>query len=159
MSLLKVSEITDLTGNGSVYAPGHVVQVVNSSTTSSVATTSATWQDGLVSASITPKFATSKILILISQTVNNNTSAKATWVTVFRGTTSGTNLGDVSDGIIIAYTANAGDMAMPGSMSALDSPASTSPITYTTAFRANGGTGTLGNGKQLRTITLMEIAQ
>ena len=66
MSQLKVSSVTDLSGTGPFYSPGHVVQVVTASKSDAFAgTPGAVWMDvsGL-SVTITPRFANSRFLIM-----------------------------------------------------------------------------------------------
>ena len=52
--------------NGTWAPAGTVVQVVNAALTTYVSTTSSTFTDTGITATITPKFATSKILVLIA---------------------------------------------------------------------------------------------
>jgi hypothetical protein len=76
MSQLRVSSVTDLSGTGSTYAPGHVVQTKHTTYTGQFSTTSATPADVTgFSASITPKFATSLILINVSVAFGFNIDA------------------------------------------------------------------------------------
>jgi hypothetical protein len=66
MSQLKVSSVTDLSGTGSVYTPGTVVQVATVSKSDAFAgTPGAQWMDvsGL-SVTITPRFANSRFLVM-----------------------------------------------------------------------------------------------
>jgi hypothetical protein len=66
MSQLRVSNITDLSGTGPFYFPGHVVQVVSAAKTDTfTGSPGAVWMDvsGL-SVTITPRFANSRFLIM-----------------------------------------------------------------------------------------------
>ena len=74
-----------------------------------------------------------------------------------------TNLGDSSVGAIAIYQNTSGSATQAGGITYLDSPATTSAITYTLQMRtANAshsiGTGTYGSGNGVNTITVMEIA-
>ena len=75
MSELNLGQIRGLTVNNNVvtvpsghtlHAPGHVLQVVQGATTTTAASTSTTFVSSGLSVSITPKFATSKLLISIT---------------------------------------------------------------------------------------------
>ena len=75
--------------------------------------------------------------------------------TVYRGAT---NLGDSSWGFGELY-GNTGDRYGQVSCSYLDSPATTSSVTYTVYFRVTASTGYINlHTGELSTMTLMEIA-
>jgi len=137
---------------------GKVLQVVNASTTTSSYTSSSTYQDTNLSASITPSSATSKVLIFVCQegvNKNNlNTNANAT-IRLLRGSTS--ILEPI--GTYIAYTNTAVAQSDNTSCTYLDSPATTSSTTYKTQIKSTlntDGVYAQDNGAQ-STITLMEI--
>ena len=157
MSLLKVSEITDLTGAGSTYMPGHVVQAVTFST-QNVFNTSVTntWVNTNLSATITPKSASSKIFIFCSASLVANVANGAVWQTIFRNST---NLGGSSNGLSSVYIDELRVLVVPGMIHFVDSPNTTSAVTYNHAIRVGQTGGGSGDGVQGRTITLMEIAQ
>ena len=140
---------------------GKVLQVVTATTTTSASTSSATYIDTNLSASITPSSASNKILIIVSQNGchrNNSTSA-------------GLNLRLMKDSTAIQTMALAAfyipnvntEFRSPISSSYLDSPATTSAITYKTQFSNDGaGTGTVtvqyNTTSSPSTIILMEIS-
>ena len=66
MSILKVDTINEKTSGNGVAIPGHVVQTVYNEHITRTAYTSANTAHDLFSAIITPKSATSKILVSIS---------------------------------------------------------------------------------------------
>jgi hypothetical protein len=136
---------------------GKVLQVVNATYSTQTSTTSTTFADTGLTATITPTSATSKILVFVNQVGchRNSGTNGALQLRLLRGATSivtfekylGYNGGTVE--------INAGS----ASTTYLDSPATTSATTYKTqlatdlggftlAVQANGGTST---------ITLMEI--
>jgi hypothetical protein len=136
---------------------GKVLQVVNATYSTQTSTTSTTFADTGLTATITPTSATSKILVFVNQVGchRNSGTNGALQLRLLRGATSivtfekylGYNSGTVE--------INAGS----ASTTYLDSPATTSATTYKTqlatdlggftlAVQANGGTST---------ITLMEI--
>ena len=153
--------------NSTVQASaGVVLQVVSTTKNDAFSTASTSFVDvtGL-SVSITPKFTTSKILVIVNMQVSapsNNFMP----VNLVRNTTaiaqpaSGTYPssmhgypGDISDGSSLFSIG----------MNYLDSPANTSATTYKIQTYVTSGTGYVNTrsgsgGNQISTITLMEIA-
>jgi len=147
---------------------GVVLQIVNQVVTvgeTSIASTS--YVDSGLSATITPKFATSKILVIVSQsmgsyrTTNQMISGDAQLV---RGSTSiqtmvrasGIKAGTSADGDVLEY--------ITLSLVYLDSPATTSATTYKTQGKCNSTANSgvvvfqTGDVNSKSTMTLMEIA-
>jgi len=141
-------------------AVGNVIQVVNASYGTEVAFTSTTYADTGLTASITPKFSTSKILVLVCQTGCAKDSGNTRLgLQLLRGATViVTNIEKSA-----AYSADSGGNFV-GSVSTcyLDSPATTSSTTYKTqgnSFSAPGnGSSRTQQDNVVSTITLMEIA-
>lgn len=135
---------------------GGVIQVVNATYGTYVSATTNTYADTGLTASISPKFSTSKILVLVSQRVfKNQTSSAGANILLLRNAT--TLVTDVR--VSLNDTSSVGNDQV-WSICYLDSPATTSSTTYKTQFNNNAGSGTVyvnldGN---LATITLMEIA-
>jgi len=138
---------------------GAVLQVVNASTTTNVSTSSSSYVDTGLTATITPLFSTSKILVEVFQVglQKSNTSA-------------GTNMGLIlqRNGSLIAvieeealYTGTTLTLSIGASgITYLDSPATTSAVIYKTQINSQQTTSTVGcqiSGAR-STITLMEIA-
>jgi hypothetical protein len=182
ISLLTGSRIVGV-DTGSIVAPGTVLQVVNTLKADRFTTTSTSMTNitGLA-ATITPKFANSKILIMVfmgaAGTQQSNLDhgqlhdiTRNGGACDFRGAADGSRTRAVMKGVGNAFNND----HMPGgySMIGLDSPGSTEPQVYqvrvqcqTTAqfFIMNGNnTNTNGaevyNARTCSTITLMEIAQ
>jgi hypothetical protein len=143
------------------FPAGSVLQVVSTTYSTLATSSSSTYADTGLTASITPTSATSKILVLVNQAgcgkETNNTNLNLKLV---RGATDLIEFEKIG-GYVNANTAN-----YFGSCSTcyLDSPATTSSTTYKTQFasRANNATVYLqsaftGTGS-VSTITLMEIA-
>ena len=64
-SIINVDQIAEATSGNGVQIPGHVIQVVQgTSTTYTTLGTNNTYTDSGLTAAITPKFASSKVLIL-----------------------------------------------------------------------------------------------
>ena len=138
---------------------GSVLQVVTSeSTGASGAISSASYVvvPNFTAASITPSSTSNKILVLVNTSMYNTAAATEAAYTIYRDST---NIGD-ADGLSRAYTGVDTDLIAPLSMHVLDSPSSTSSLTYSVYIKRTqtGGTAqiNLRGGKQ--SITLLEIA-
>lgn len=140
---------------------GSVLQVIQATDSTSRSTSSSSWvtASNTLTVTITPKFATSKILILSSMAVNQTASNGDGYFTIFRN--GSTNLGNSTSGFFAIYT-NAiysNPFRVSGSVSYLDSPATTSATTYQLYMQTNGtGFAGLNNESSVSTITVMEIA-
>ena len=169
MSTLYVNRITEKTSGNGVQIPGHVVQIVNASSTGVLSTSSQSFADlpGM-SASITPKSSTSKILITyVNHIYVAQISPANTWqagcINLLRDSTLIREEGTA--GFPMAHhTSSTTDRYMDYQTIVYhDSPATTSAITYKVQ-----GAAKISNGLILfnqpayalgGTITLMEIAQ
>ena len=152
---------------------GTVLQVVSVTFTDVFSTTSATFVDitGLI-ASITPKFATSKILVAGSVNIGSTSGTNGVRFRLARGST-GIAIADTASTRTRAYSGgNTLQAAMVSSaFNFLDSPSTTSSVTYSVQLSTNSGGTTAAVNRQLSdgddpstprgtsTITLMEIAQ
>jgi len=149
---------TKATLNSSGFSyPGGVLQVVNAVQSSGVSTTSGTFTDTGLSISITPTSATSKILVIVSQTLYSGGTTNVTTSTqLLRGSTVL---------VVEGYSFYVGDHFFRSAFNYLDSPATTSTTTYKTQFKKNNAGGTSvtyaygdSGGQTNSYITLMEIA-
>ena len=156
MSTLKTNLIQPTTGS-IVSIPGHLVQTVTAASTSNGSTTSSSYiaATGL-SASITPSSTSSKILVLVNSSAYTSSGNTEGAFTIYRG---GSNIGD-ANGVSRAY-AGSSDAIFPLSMHILDSPSSTSSVTYAVYMKRTQGSGTVQNNLRgcTQSVTLMEIAQ
>lgn len=137
---------------------GSVLQVVNATYSTNVTTSSSSPVTTNLTATITPKFSTSKILIqaVIEGSYNNANNAAGTSFYLYK---NGSNL----TSSFITFTnylgaANALIMSVP--INYLDSPATTSATTYAIYFCRGSGSGsvTVQQNNDVSTITLIEIA-
>jgi hypothetical protein len=135
---------------------GKVLQVVNATLSTSQSTTSSTFVTTNLTASITPLFNTSKILILISGSWYWSTGSGAAFFTIYRNST---NLEITSTRGFAEYNIPTASSGYAVSMSYLDSPATTSSTSYTAYFRSNASNPVVFcvDGSSA-VITLMEIA-
>jgi hypothetical protein len=143
------------------WAPtGTVIQVVNAAITTYVSSSSSTFADTGVTATITPNFATSKILVLIDHAgCSKETNNTALQIKVLRGSTQIIYIEDIGG----ANNTTTPNYFGTVSTNYLDSPATTSATTYKSQFasRANNALVSVGNYGSVAvtsTITLMEIA-
>lgn len=167
MSELTVGTIGGLAVNNNIvrvpsghtlYAPGHVVQVASSSSTTStaIATTSYVQAGGsALTVTLTPKSTSSKVFVTANvgyyaPTANNG------YIAIYRN--NSINIAEAG-----YYVYQAGEFNY-GTISFLDSPATTNAVTY--SIYARGGTTVQwtinyvdGGGQVRSTITAMEIAQ
>jgi len=133
-----------------------VIQVVNASFTTPVSTSSASMVTSGYSASITPRFSTSKIFMQFCVRVSTSASGVGSGLAFYRG---GTNL---TGPIGYAFRTVGADGQSLQNPIWVDSPATTSATTYTLYFSAPlGGTIDLtpnGADTYPSSIVLMEIA-
>jgi len=139
---------------------GQVLQVVNATYSTQVSSSSTTFSDTGLTATITPKFATSKILVLVSQVGLGKDSADTRMqLKLLRGSTQIVYIEDIAG----ATSSSATNVFGGTSCNYLDSPATTSATTYKTQFANKAGTGNVyvqvfATTTPTSTITLMEIA-
>ena len=160
MSQIKVDSIVPVAGVASGQGGG-IVQVVTGTTNNRVETTSLSFVDTNLSASITPKNSSSKIKITVSTTVLGTENNSFCRLTVFRGGSSGTNLGHSATGIMQMGINNGNDFIGCGTFSIIDSPSTTSATTYLVKMRKDGNGEVrmpAQNGEEEAVMTLMEVS-
>jgi len=172
MSVLKVDTINEKTSGNGVYIAGHVIQVVQSSI-NSTSTTSTSYTSTGLSAAITPKSASSKILVSVKGIGAEDTAdSSQVLFRMERNQPSANTIVDAQQNF--PYNSNQYGQGFacvegkreryPVMCDLLDSPNTTNAITYTLMICVTGGTGRLGRWGQdgnwdVRThLTLMEIA-
>lgn len=134
---------------------GSVLQVVNGYWASQVTTSSTSYVDTNLTATITPTSSTSKILVLVSQ--NGMAGAMASQGVNLRLVRNSTTI----ETITIASFYGGANLLGGVSTSWLDSPATTTALTYKTQFAnytAGGGIVYVQADSDTSTITLLEIA-
>jgi len=139
---------------------GSVLQVVSNTSSASVATTSSTPQD-VISISITPSATSSKIYLMFSGMNqaygNSQTGTVAIKNNLYRGSTviGNSEVNSVEVGNMYSTSFYIG---FPIAVYLLDSPSSTSQVTYTlktSLTSSTGRSGYFGN----KSLVAMEIAQ
>jgi hypothetical protein len=135
---------------------GQILQVVNATYNTSTAISSGTFVATGLTASITPKFSTSKILIIASGTIYNSATNQSDYTIYKNGTT---NLCPTSGrGFAEAYSPAASGQGGQISALYLDSPATTSSTTYALYGLTNGSISYFAINGSTCSITLLEIA-
>ena len=168
-SELRVDKIIP-TGGVPTGGAGGVIQVVHEKRTTSFSTTSQTYVD-FMTATITPKFTTSKILISFGLSGGTNDDVNHLYAIIHRDSTeigSATDTGSRT-GASVVY--NTGDQQqLFGGGQHLDSPATTSAITYRIKVKtSNTQTAYFGrsardnnaaayDGRSSSFLTLMEVS-
>lgn len=137
---------------------GSVLQVIQVANTVTSSTSSTSYVSSGYSASITPKFATSKILVMVNGGKNYSPVNAITLCEMYR---NGSGLGAVARWV--PSEAGSGITGNNHSFCYLDSPATTSSTTYTPYYRNSGSAGTVYFSDGPTSvgpvyITLMEIA-
>ena len=177
--ILKVGTITTSSGSGTITlgqsgetisvpsgvtmtGMGKVLQVVNATYSTNVTSSSSTFADSGLTASITPSSASNKVLVFaningIYKTTNNTGIS----LKLVRGATNIHNIESVG-----AYTNDTSASAVGSvSTSYLDSPSTTSSTTYKITFNSFNNNGTVNinansvSGGTVSTMTLMEISE
>lgn len=130
-----------------------ILQVVQASTTTVVSSASATPVDTTLTCSITPQSNTSKILFLVSQNIYSNAAGTGGIIKVLRDSTV------LSTTIDICFGAASGSVQQYA-LNYMDSPATTSSLTYKTTISRNSGVGTIYTQVNANpaTIVLLEVS-
>ena len=151
---------------------GSIVQVLSSTKQDAQSTTSTTYVDitGL-SLTITPKFLTSQILVMVCLNNIANSTSNITFFNILRGSTTLTK--NTSGGLTDtnnAFATGGGVVSNPdrdrfaGVINIIDTPASIAALTYKCQFRVTADTGWINrwalntDAASVSTITLMEVA-
>ena len=127
-----------------------ILQVVQANTKTFVSTTSTSFVTTGLAASITPSSTSSKILAMVTATVE--ASGVGLVGTIYRGAT---NIGDATHGTGRVSSGTNANFTFASTV--LDSPATTSATTYTFYMRATSGTVYFNPVGALSTITLIEV--
>lgn len=151
--VLTAAQMNDLRGGF------RVLQVVYGSTTTSTTNNTSTFADTTLSATITPQSTSNKVLVMVSQNgcfKTNQNSENRMNIRLMRGAT---NIAKVS-GDLFLYTNNPESNGGAASISFLDSPGSTSALTYKTQFSNpnNQAAVIVQEGSAVSTMVLMEIS-
>lgn len=141
-----------------VMPAGSVIQTVNYTNTTEVQTASSTFTDTGQTITFTPTSATSKILILwtVAGCFKNSSNTYMRLKLV----RNSTDLAQI-EGAVGYSNDNAENNVGASSISYLDSPATTSPVTYKIQYLSSAGSNYVGINRNQATssATLLEIKQ
>ena len=157
MSTLSVDTIQGQTTAANVKLPaGCVLQTVEIQNTTATNSSSTSFVDTGLSLAITPKYSTSKVLVLISVGIGNSGTSADIVTQVLRGSTK------VLENARLSFNTGGHGNAQQF-FQVLDSPSTTSATTYKLQMKADGGNTRINdsasNGSGSSSIVLMEIAQ
>ena len=140
---------------------GKVLQVVSARPTGGSSTTSSSFQATATEVAITPSATSSKIFVMVTSGLfwanSTSSSAQGATATIYRDSS---NLRGGTGWMVRTYRIGATSIQTAASMSILDSPSSTSELTYK-CYIANtfGGTAQWNSSSNdVATITAYEIA-
>ena len=169
-SQLRVDKILPVDG-APTGGGGGIIQIVQGSTTTRTATSSSTYQASNLSCTITPKFSTSKIYITLGGDGNNNGNAYNMFLTYYRSIGGGgysniapngpSDTSNVNNNYGLCNIYGSGSrIHVPVAMPFLDSPNTTSSVTYKVYIRSLSGTieYPVNNGYQAARMFLMEVS-
>ena len=163
MSILKVDTINEKTSGNGVHIPGHIVQMQTAQLAGNANVSTATsYVDTGLTVNITPKFATSKIIVFSNQQIGKTRTSGGEARADTRLMASGTVLAqsafegtdNLASGNLSSYTAQHGVFQC----------SNTNQITLKTQARPANGTNAAAlylawYAGSIHTITAMEIAQ
>jgi hypothetical protein len=136
---------------------GTILQVVNVAYSTATNTASTSFVTTGLTASITPSFSTSKILVIanVSGIYNANVANAGIALAIFRGSTNIITFAQYTN-----YISTTATVINCAGTSYLDSPATTSSTAYSVQFYNHGVAATVGvqSNSDTSTITLMEVA-
>jgi len=167
-SILKVDQLQDSGGNAIITSDGagnftytagatgmgKVLQVITATDATQRSTSSGSFvtASNTLSVSITPSSASNKIFIETNFTAWLDGASEAQF-TIYR---DATNLGNTNGMVVLYNQASGSQITIPTGMSYLDSPSSTSALTYQVYARTTAGSVNFIYG--IASITAFEIA-
>ena len=146
---------------------GKILQVVQGTHTAVKTVTATSYTTSDLTATITPTSASNKVLVVANARISvfgdgSNSSGRVALFALFRGTVSDTKIMENQIGLSdrTASTSVNTTSYIPGVLTVLDSPSTTSSQTYTLGLSGSGAADIqLGGGSsELSTLTLMEVS-
>ena len=149
---LKKMTVSNLVANAGGGKIGQVLSATDETLRSTTSTSFVTASNTL-SVDITPSATSSKIFITTDFSSGASTNNQVGQFTIYRDTT---NLGN-AEGMVKFASYVGGDNYFPIGMNYLDSPSSTSQLTYQVYLKVNTGTSYINYGAMKCSITVMEV--
>ena len=158
MSIIKPNNntISAITALPAAITTGKVLQVVSATDTTERNTTSTSFVtiSNTLTVNITPSSTSSKIFVTVSTSLYSYTTNKGAYLTIYRDST---NLGN-AQGLIRSLNQN-GTGGGAGTCAVLDSPSTTSQVTYQVYMRADSSSGGASvNANTSGFITAFEVS-
>ena len=163
MALTRLSNqsLTSISSLPAAISTGKVLQVVTATDDTVRTTTSTSFVSGSLSVNITPSSSSNKVFVMTSGTCYYDGTNKRYRVTIYRDSTNLDAAGNsTGNGLIQGFTSG-GNIVGSMNMNILDTPSTSSQITYAVYFRADdtgGNTAYLGEYNVRKSITAFEIA-
>ena len=161
MAAGKTLPAASLTGTApsGVMPSGSILQVVQSRTNSTISSTSASDVASGLTASITPSSTSSKILVSVTGgNVWNNTNDGNVVLSIYRSIGGGGYSSVAGAASIVQNTSGTNSVKSSWSAEYLDSPSTTSAITYQPYYKQSTGTGYFNESTGYVNLTLIEVA-
>jgi hypothetical protein len=132
-----------------------IVQVINATTATTATNATSTYADTNLTATITPKSASNKVFVLISQMAakNSTNAGSGCWLKLLRDGSLVNEFGNY-----LGYTNTLINNSVCASFNYLDSPATTSAVTYKTQFKNNVNASGVSVNEGTSSITLVEVS-
>ena len=143
-----LNAVTALPG---AIATGKVLQVVPAKLETEAHTASTSYVSTSLAAAITPASTSNKVMVIVAAPIYNNTADKYYYGTVYRAA-------NIANTAFIIARNNGSSIGTNAAIHFLDSPSSTSELTYTYYHKVDSGaTGYISINDYTSTITLLEI--
>jgi len=158
-STLYVDKVVEKTSAAGVHIPGHVIQVVQTTSTTQDTTASTSFVPSSLSASITPKLTSSKILVTVAGGAMDYVAQSQIYIRLYRSIAGG-SYSDIRN--LVRSQFGAPTWALSHSYNYLDSPNTTSAVVYKPYYKTNNASNGMHFNNSYAvpiTMTLMEIAQ
>jgi len=145
-------------GTNTNFPAGTVLQVVNATYSTQTSNSTSTYADTGLTASITPSSSSNKILVLVNQSSVGKNSGNTEQAVNLKLVRNSTDI--IFFGGVVGYTGTSSfNLGFASTTSYLDSPNTTSSVTYKTQFagNANAASVRVQIDGYTSSITLMEI--
>jgi len=151
---MALSKITNNMVSVSGVPVDSIIQIVEDSTNTAESTTAtSSYTTSALSVNITPSSTSSKILVMVHLQTYNNTTDASTFYDLFKDGSRLTTAGNA-----IRHFISGGSGVSSGSFTYLDSPATTSQVTYDIRYYVSAGSGWISVNQGESSIIAMEIA-
>lgn len=143
-----------------ILPAGAILQVVQATTTSTISSSSSTMVASGLIATITPTASSSKIFIILTGGNQwNDTNASGTLISFYRSIAAGAYSSVIDNNGILGNTSGTNTFKTSWSASYLDSPSTTSSVSYQPYYRTNSsGTSRFNESSVSVQLTLFEVA-